>query len=175
MRWGGDGVATVYFCLAAPLFLPIRSNTHIHIRGRPRQIDKGGPQTQGRMSPPFSLFFPSAMPNGPGNEGGSVGIWASPRTSAHCQGHPSGHRIGGAPNEPAAASFPSPHPFLLSPQSQYLYLVRTSLLSLPLSFALLVGGDKSVPSASPSSFHFVLVFLVCVVHVSPLSEKYACV
>ncbi len=154
---------------------------HPHPSGRasrPRQIDKGGPQTQGRMSSPPPPLFSSLLPPCPMGRAMKGEVWAfghPPRASAHCQGHPSGHRIGGAPNEPAATSFPSPHPFLLSPQSQYLYLVRTSLLSLPLSFALLVGGDKSVPSASPSSFHFVLVFLVCVVHVSPLSEKYACV
>ena len=175
MRWGGDGVATVYFCLAAPLFLPPSDPIPTSTSERPRQIDKGGPKPKAGCPPPlFSSFLPPC-PMGRAMKGEVWAFGHPPRASAHCQGHPSGHRIGGAPNEPAATSFPSPHPFLLSPQSQYLYLVRTSLLSLPLSFALLVGGDKSVPSASPSSFHFVLVFLVCVVHVSPLSEKYACV
>ncbi len=93
---------------------------HPHPSGRasrPRQIDKGGPQTQGRMSsPPPFLFSPSAMLNGPGNEGGSVGIWASPPRISSLSGTPkwTSHR-GGAqrtggdvlPLSPPFPSFPS--------------------------------------------------------------------
>ncbi len=59
MRWGGDGVAAVYFCLAAPLFLPPSDPIPTSTSERPRQIDKGGPKPKAGCPPPlFSSFLP---------------------------------------------------------------------------------------------------------------------